>query len=432
MARSSIYPPSVQPGKPHLPQSPAGWATVAFRDIFEVVERPVALLYDEEYQLITAKRSRGGIIPRERLTGRDILTKTQFFVAEDDFLISNRQIVHGGCGIVPPGLDGAVVSNEYTVLRPKETLSIDYLKYLPHAVYFQQTCFHASVGVDVEKMVFDIDQWLSFRINLPPLYEQRRIAEILSSIDDAIASTQAVVGQTYTVKQSLLQHLLTKGIDHTSFKQTEIGEIPETWKVYSLGEIATIKAGATPPRKDSDRYFVGGSIPWVKTGDLTNGSIFSTEECVTQAAIAETSCRIHPPETVLIAMYGGFQQIGRTGILRIEAATNQAISALALNHQLVLPEFILHSLNAFKPRWKDIAASSRKDPNIKKDDIISFPVPVPSKEEQERIIKIANALEVSASVEASMLRRLENIKEALLSDLLAGRKRVETAELVTE
>ena len=72
---------------------------------------------------------------------------------------------------------------------------------------------------------------------IPPLHEQRRIAEILSSVDDAIAATRAVIGQTKKVKQGVLERLLAKGIGHTRYKQTEIGEIPEEWRVGSLGSI---------------------------------------------------------------------------------------------------------------------------------------------------------------------------------------------------
>jgi type I restriction enzyme S subunit len=198
------------------------------------VERPINLVDEVEYQLVTAKRSRGGVVARSRLLGRDVLTKTQFLIERDDFLMSNRQIIHGGCGIVPPALDGAVVSNEYSVLRPNSKLSLEFLGYLSHSIYFQQTCFHASVGVDVGKMIFDCERWQEFKIHVPPLYEQRRIAEILSTVDDAIAATRAVIEQTRKVKRRVLECLLTKGIGHARFKQTEIGEIPEGWEVVEL------------------------------------------------------------------------------------------------------------------------------------------------------------------------------------------------------
>ncbi|MFG1350957.1 restriction endonuclease subunit S [Xanthobacter autotrophicus] len=427
MARSSLFPPSVQPGKPILGSCPDGWTTLTFGDVLRVVERPVALDDDAEYQLVTAKRSRGGVVARSRLKGRDILTKTQFMIERDDFLMSNRQIIHGGCGLVPPALTGAIVSNEYSVLKPTSRLLIDYLAYLTHSIYFQQTCFHASVGVDVEKMIFDCERWLRFKLHLPPLPEQRRIAEVLSSVDEAIAATRVVIEQTRKVKQAVLERLLTKGIGHTRFKQTEIGEIPEEWALKSICDIALVKAGATPSRALHDRYFQGGAIPWVKTGDLTDGVVGRTEEMITAAAVAESSCEIHPAGTVLVAMYGGFQQIGRSGILEQPSATNQAISALRICDETVLGPYLNCALVGLRSKWRSVAASSRKDPNITKNDVLRFSIPVPPVTEQKKIVKILDGFENSQRAIDDSLTRLLECKSALMSDLLTGRKRVTDA-----
>jgi type I restriction enzyme, S subunit len=152
--RNSSYPASVQPGIPKLVPLPSGWSRARYGDLLYEVQRPVKLNDNQEYQLVTAKRSRGGIIARQRLRGEQIKTPTQFFIRTGDFLISRRQIVHGACGVVPPELDGAIASNEYGVLHAHKALDLDYFRHFTHSVYFQQTCFHSSVGVHVEKMIF--------------------------------------------------------------------------------------------------------------------------------------------------------------------------------------------------------------------------------------------------------------------------------------
>lgn len=190
MARKRQFPPSVDPGLPREPPCPAGWERKAFGEILFVVERPVKLLDEVEYQLVNAQRNRCGIVPREKLKGREILVKTQFEVKAGDFLISKRQIVHGACGVVPLALDGAVVSNEYAVLRPNDRLLAEYLENLSHTPYFQRTCFHSSVGVDVEKMVFRLEKWLKFYLPIPPVSQQLRIAStLLSSTKPSIRQT---------------------------------------------------------------------------------------------------------------------------------------------------------------------------------------------------------------------------------------------------
>ena len=119
--------------------------------------------------------------------------KSQFRIEEGDFLISKRQIVHGACGTVPPDLGGAIVSNEYAVLRTRTTLDPRFLAYLSHSIHFQQNCFHSSIGVHIEKMIFKLERWLGLEFDIPPLPEQKKIAEILSTWDKAIETTEKLL-----------------------------------------------------------------------------------------------------------------------------------------------------------------------------------------------------------------------------------------------
>jgi restriction endonuclease S subunit len=171
--------------------------------------RRVVLEPERPYTLVTVKRSRGGVKKREILRGSEIKTPTQFFVKAGDFLISKRQIVHGACGIVPPELDGALVSNEYAVLNSDGAIDLQFLRYLSESRYFQQTCFHSSIGVHVEKMIFKTERWLSWPFNIPPLHEQRRIVEILDAASDEIDVIGRQLGALKSEKRALMQQLLT-------------------------------------------------------------------------------------------------------------------------------------------------------------------------------------------------------------------------------
>lgn len=118
--------------------------------------------------------------------------------------------------------------------------------------------------------------------------------------------------------------------------------LPEGWRESTLGKIGTIKSGSTPERAKHDRYFIGGRWPWVKTMDLTNDLIELTDERITDDALNESSCRLFPVGTVLVAMYGGYKQIGRTGVLTTHSAVNQAISAIELDRRQADPMYVLH------------------------------------------------------------------------------------------
>ncbi len=206
---SGSYPSSVQPGIPNLPATPAEWQRICLGHHLTEVRRPAALNQDDTYRLVTVRRSRGGVVLRETLSGREIKTPTQFYVRAGDFLISKRQIVHGACGIVPAELDGAIVSNEYAVLNSDGQIDLRFLRYLSESRYFQQTCFHSSIGVHVEKMIFKTERWLKWPFNIPPLPVQLRIVEVL---DTARREMELIAEQIERLKQekaALMAELLT-------------------------------------------------------------------------------------------------------------------------------------------------------------------------------------------------------------------------------
>lgn len=204
----SAYPPSIQAGIPKLGVTPKGWTRFSLGDLLRKVERPAKLVDDETYQLVTAKRNRGGIVARENLRGDQIRTKTQFYVETGDFLISNRQISHGACGVVPAGLHRAVVSNEYTAFHTSDALDPRFLNALSHSVYFQETCFHSSVGVHVEKLVFRLEDWLDWEFDIPPLPEQRRIVAVLDAWDRAIDQTERLIVAKRRRKNGIVGRIL--------------------------------------------------------------------------------------------------------------------------------------------------------------------------------------------------------------------------------
>lgn len=203
------FPPSVQPGIPDLPPAPLGWHRTSLGQHLTEVRRSAALRADDEYRLVTVKRSRGGVELRETLTGREIKTPSQFYVRTGDFLISKRQIVHGACGIVPAELDGAVVSNEYAVLNSDGQIDLRFLRYLSESRYFQQTCFHSSIGVHVEKMIFKTERWLQWPFNIPPLPVQQRIVEVLDTARREVELIAAQIERLKQEKAALMADLLT-------------------------------------------------------------------------------------------------------------------------------------------------------------------------------------------------------------------------------
>lgn len=146
-------------------------------------------------------------------------------------------------------------------------------------------------------------------------------------------------------------------------------------KMARLEEVATFIGGSTPSRANQAHF--GGTIPWVKTTDLNNGLITRTEETLTEPGLANSSCKIVPKEAVLVAMYGGFNQIGRTGLLAMPSAINQALTAVLPDREQLNPNYLLEWLNFRVGYWKRFAGSSRKDPNITKGDVADYGLLLP-------------------------------------------------------
>ena len=200
--------------------------------------------------------------------------------------------------------------------------------------------------------------------------------------------------------------------------------VPEAWLKTKLGDLGRIKSGATPLRSEGDRYFSDSGHPWVKTMDLNNGEVISTTECITDAALKETSCSMFPKGTVLVAMYGGFNQIGRTGLLTKPSAINQAISAIQLDQDKAHSQYVLAFLNGYVSKWKRFAASSRKDPNITRDDVVGFPILLPPLPEQKKIAQILSTWDQAITATERLLEKSQQRKKGLMQELLTGKKRL--------
>jgi type I restriction enzyme S subunit len=191
----------------------------------------------------------------------------------------------------------------------------------------------------------------------------------------------------------------------------------ESVQIHAIGSVGS---GTTPLRAQGARYFAASGHNWVKTGDLNNSRISDTDEKITDAAVKEANCRIYPVGTVLVAMYGGFKQIGRTGLLTVPAGVNQAISAISVDRSRIVPEYLLYYLNYNVAAWRSFAASSRKDPNITRRDVESFRVLLPHLPEQRKIAEVLRTWD-DAIDGLEQLKKLQSARrEAMISKLLFG------------
>ena len=193
-----------------LGKIPKSWEIYQLNTVLEYVKKPLKMKDEKKYELITVKRRFGGVKSRGVFLGKDILVKNQFYLFENNFLISKRQISHGACGLVPKKLDGAIVSNEYNIFTSNsKLLDLVFFNYYVQTPRLHLSFYKHSHGIHIEKMLFNTESWLRQKIVFPPLKEQKQIADILSTVDEKLEVLRAKKEKYKTLKIGLLQKLLS-------------------------------------------------------------------------------------------------------------------------------------------------------------------------------------------------------------------------------
>lgn len=352
-----------------------------------------------------------GAIPRHMIGYHVSVTEKSIesykVVQVGDFIVSLRSFQGG----IEYSRYHGICSPAYVILRRRVKESDEYFRHYLKTDGFIRILTRNLEGLRDGKMI-SYAQFSELLLPIPGHDEQTKIADCLNSLDELIAVQVRKVDALKSHKKGLMQQLFpSEGETRPRLRFPEFRDAGE-WECQTLADIARISSGTTPLRSNAE-FFAGGTIPWVKTTDLNNSFITLTEEYITPKARA----RINPAGSVLVAMYGGFKQIGRTGCLTVPAATNQALSVLVLDQKRALPVYVLAWLNAKVEDWKRIASSSRKDPNITGTDVAKFPISLPSPAEQQRIASFLSNLDTLITAETQKLEALKTHKKGLIQQL---------------
>lgn len=243
-------------------------------------------------------------------------SRAKRLVKHDDIIYSlvRPNQLHYGYIKNPP--DNLVISTGFvTITSNKELLCPRFLYYYliqSQITEYLHSVAEASTSAYPSLKPSDIE---TLDIELPPVEEQRRIASILSSFDDKI---DLLHRENATLEQ----------MAETLFKQWFVEEVKEDREEVALGDVVKTTSGGTPSRKHSE-FYENGTINWVKSKELNGTFISSTEESITEDAVAYSSAKMLPEKSVLIAMYGA--TVGEYGILSKSMTCNQAVCAIIPN-----------------------------------------------------------------------------------------------------
>lgn len=256
----------------------------------------------------------------------------------------------------------------------------------------------------------------SLRVPMPPRSECVSIASGLdretTRIDALIAKKSRFIELLKEKRQALITHAVTKGLDTNvpmrDSKSEWIGEVPEHWRVCSLGYLSRISTGGTPDRKN-DSYW-NGEIPWVKTGEINYKIISDTEERITDAGLSNSATFIAEPGTILMAMYGMGVTRGRVAVLGIPASFNQACAAISCSSG-VHNWYVFYCLCAAYRFIRDLG-NEASQVNLNLEIVSKIKVPVPPLLEQEEIEKhLVAQLQKLDAIEQRVSNSISLIKE---------------------
>lgn len=259
------------------------------------------------------------------------------------------------------------------------------------------------------------------KILVPPLKEQQKIAEILNIVDEDIEKTKTTIKATEKLKRGLMQELFTRGIGHTKFQQTELGEIPESWKVCELGTVSKVERGKFSHRPRNDPRFFCGDIPFIQTGDVVNsgGRVKKYSQSLNQKGL-EVS-KFFPAGTIVLTIAAN---IGDTAILEFDSCFPDSLVGITVNPGMN-NIFLEYFLSTRKKYLNGIATqSAQKNINLQK--LNPMFVIVPDISEQKQMAEILLSVDVKITINKKLLAKQTELKKGLMQDLLSGKKRVNT------
>jgi type I restriction enzyme S subunit len=211
--------------------------------------------------------------------------------------------------------------------------------------------------------------------------------------------------------------------------------VKNLWQYKALGEVCVTSSGGTPLKLDSANYD-GGTIPWLMSGEVGQRDVIAATKFITDKGLANSSAKLFPPSSVLVAMYGA--TAGEVGILRFKAATNQAVCGILPNENFV-PEFLYYFLLAHQQELVSTATGNAQ-PNISQAKIRALQIPIMPRKEQERIVAILDEVSegiatARANIETTCTKAIEllDIKlQTLLAPSADGWKSLTLAEIASD
>ncbi|MEM3556078.1 MAG: restriction endonuclease subunit S [Candidatus Micrarchaeia archaeon] len=345
----------------------------------------------------------GGLkrIAKKIYLSKDEQVSSEFFVENGDVLIANTDMAKGfiiGAPILIKNMaEKCVYSMDLTkLIFDKSKIDSEFLFYCLTYNPIRQKMKASAQGTNVLHLNHGVVG--NFSISLPPLLEQQKIAEILSTVDDAIQKVDEIIEKTERLKKGLMQELLTKGIGHKEFKDTEIGRIPKDWEVVKVGNILSLEYGKGLPERER----ISGDYPVVGSNGIVG---------------YHNKALVKGPGIV----------VGRKGTIGAVSWIDQDFWPIDTTYYVkpkisnIFLRWLFYKLTYLNPAKFHLADVV---PGLKRELVHSLKMSLPSLSEQQKIVEMLSSVDEKLELERKRKEKLERIKKGLMNDLLTGRKRV--------
>ena len=264
---------------------------------------------------------------------------------------------------------------------------------------------------------------------VPPLPEQRKIAEILSTVDDKMAVIDEQLAQTQELKRGLMQRLLTKGIGHTAFKDSSLGEIPKNWEAAKLNDLVKKVGSGITPQGGRETYLKEGVL-FIRSQNVLFGKLKLDDVAFISRKQHEKMSNSHlMPHDVLLNITGA--SIGRSSVVPdtiMEGNVNQHVCIIRTNDKLD-SQFLCEFLNSgFGQKQIDTFQAGGNRQGLNFQQIRSFNIPLPSVAEQRQIAEILTTVDNKLQVLADKKSQCQELKRGLMQQLLTGQRRVRVVQ----
>jgi type I restriction enzyme S subunit len=322
-----------------------------------------------------------------------------------------------------------VLLSSIAIIRPQKDLNSDYCSYVLKSPIVFKKITNNKRGTGLKRVI--LRDLKSTQIPLPPtIHEQQKIAEVLSTTDNAIQKTHEIIQKTQLLKNGLLHHLLTRGIGHNKFKQTEIGEIPEEWEYGIIENFAntigdSVQTGPFGAQLHASDYVKDG-VPLILIKNVFDGKIVDEDMPRISHKKAEELSRYRLKIGDIVFSRVG--SVGRAAVVR-EREEGWLISGQMLRVRLDNPRienvFLGHVINTkwFKKALESKTVGATRK-SINTNILRSLPLIVPPLPEQQKIAEILSTVDKKIELEMKRKGQFEQIKQGLMNDLLTGKKRL--------